>query len=60
METETLDVRAAVQAALADGQLPDLDALRAAPPEELAQALAELEPIELGRLFTRLGDEALA
>src|SRR5688500_4892865 len=60
METETLDTRAELEAILADGRPPDLAALRAAPPHELAEALGELTSTELGTLFTRLGDEALA
>src|SRR3954447_12943945 len=55
-----LDVRAILRAALSNGHAPDLAALRAAPREELAQALADLDPTELGLLVTRLGDEALA
>jgi magnesium transporter len=53
-------VRAEIRAALANGHAPDLAILRAAPREELAQALAELSPTDLGRLITRLGDETLA
>jgi magnesium transporter len=49
-----------VRAALSNGHPPDLTALRRAPREELTQALAELNPAELGLLVTRLGDEALA
>ena len=60
MDTYTLDAREALRAALADGATPDLAALRAAPPNELAEALGELSPTELGLVFTRLGDEALA
>jgi magnesium transporter len=56
----TLDVRAVLRAALANGHAPDVALLRAAPREELAQALAELTPLQLGLLVTRLGDEALA
>jgi magnesium transporter len=56
----TPDVRAVLRAALSDGHAPDLTVLRAAPREELTQALAELSPTELGLLVTRLGDEALA
>ena len=55
-----LDVRAVLRAALSNGHAPDLAALRAAPREELAQALADLDAVELGLLVTRLGDEALA
>jgi magnesium transporter len=55
-----LDVRAILRAALSNGHAPDLAALRSAPREELAQALADLDPNELGLLVTRLGDEALA
>lgn len=54
------DVRAVLRAALSNGHAPDLSILHAAPREELAQALADLSPTELGRLVTRLGDEALA
>jgi magnesium transporter len=57
---ETRDVRAVLRASLSNGHPPDLAALHAAPREELAQALADLSPVELGRLVTRLGDEALA
>ena len=60
METQVVDAREAVRAALLDGAAPDLSTLRAAPSHELAQALGELGPSELGSLFTRLGDEALA
>jgi magnesium transporter len=56
----TIDVRAVLRASLAYGVPPDPALLIAAPREELAQALAELSPLELGRLVTRLGDEALA
>ena len=56
----TPDVRAVLRAALSNGHAPDLALLHAAPREELAQALADLTPSELGRLVTRLGDEALA
>jgi magnesium transporter len=56
----TLDVRAVLRAALSNGHAPDLALLRGAPREELAQALADLSPSDLGRLVTRLGDEALA
>ena len=42
------------------GTLRTWPLLHAAPREELAQALADLSPTELGRLVTRLGDEALA
>src|SRR3954469_340983 len=55
-----VDVRAVLRAALSNGHAPDLAALRAAPREELAQALADLDAVELGLLVTRLGDEALA
>jgi magnesium transporter len=60
METGTLDTRAELDAILANGRRPDLSALRAAPPHELAEALGELGAHELGQLFTQLGDEALA
>ncbi|MFN8524255.1 MAG: magnesium transporter [Chloroflexota bacterium] len=60
MDSITLDVRAELRAALSNGHAPDMAVLRSAPPEELAQALAELTPLEIGRLVTRLGDEALA
>jgi magnesium transporter len=53
-------VRAELRAALSNGHPPDLAALRAAPRDELAQALYELTPTELGQIFARLGDEALA
>jgi magnesium transporter len=53
-------VRAELRAALSNGHPPDLATLRAAPREELTQALAELSPHDLGRLITRLGDEAVA
>jgi magnesium transporter len=56
----TLDVRAVLRAALSNGHAPDLASLHAAPREELAQALADLTPHELGILVIRLGDEALA
>lgn len=56
----TLDVRAVLRASLSNGHAPDPALLVAAPREELAQALAELSPHDLGRLVTRLGDEALA
>jgi magnesium transporter len=54
------DVRAVLRAALSNGHAPDTALLHAAPREELAQALGELNPQELGLLVTRLGDEALA
>lgn len=57
---EASSVRAVLRAALSNGHAPDLTVLHAAPREELAQALADLSPTELGRLVTRLGDEALA
>ena len=67
METQTLEVREALRAALADGQAGaatvsgrTLALLRSAPPHEVAEALGELTPTELGLLFTRFGDEALA
>jgi magnesium transporter len=56
----TFDVRAVLRAALSNGHAPDVALLRAAPREELAQALADLTPTQLGLLVTRLGDEALA
>src|SRR5829696_4814727 len=56
----TLDVKAVLRAALSNGHPPDLALLHAAPREELAQALGDLSPTDLGRLVTRLGDEALA
>ncbi len=59
-EVQTPDVRAELRDALSNGHPPDLAVLRAAPREELTQALAELDAVELGRLVTRLGDEALA
>jgi magnesium transporter len=55
-----IDVRAVLRAALSNGHAPDVALLHEAPREELAQALAELTPLELGLLVTRLGDEALA
>jgi magnesium transporter len=60
MDIRAIDVRDALRAALTNGPRPDLTALRSAPAEALAQALAELTPAELGCLFARLGDEALA
>src|SRR5689334_2439622 len=60
METTTLDARAQLERALTSSQGPDLAALRSIPTEELTQGLNELSPAELGRLFTRLGDEGLA
>ncbi len=60
METEVVDAREAVRAALRGASSADLAALRAAPSRELAEALDELSPLELGSLFLRLGDEALA
>jgi magnesium transporter len=57
---ETPDVRSVLRAALSNGHAPDLTVLHTAPREELAQALADLSPLELGLLVTRLGDEALA
>src|SRR3954471_23921120 len=54
------DVRATLRAALSNGHAPDTTLLHAAPREELAQALGELSPQQLGLLVTRLGDEALA
>src|SRR3954471_9093826 len=56
----TPDVRSVLRAALSNGHPPDPALLQAAPREELAQALGELTPLELGLLVTRLGDEALA
>lgn len=60
MELQVVDLRAAVRDGLSDGRPPDLATLRAAPPHELAEAFRDLDPIELGSLFSRLGDEALA
>jgi magnesium transporter len=60
VEQQTLDTRAELRAALANGGAADLGVLRAAPPHELAEALGELSPTDLGLLFTRFGDEALA
>ncbi len=60
MELQVVDLREMVREALRDGRPPDLAALRSAPPHELAEALGELTPTQLGSLFTRLGDEALA
>ena len=59
-EVRAPDVRAELRAALSNGHASDLAVLRAASREELAQALGDLDPVELGRLVTRLGDEALA
>jgi magnesium transporter len=53
-------VRTELRAALANGNPPDVAILRAAPREELAQALCDLSPLDLGRLIARLGDETLA
>ncbi len=39
---------------------PDLDALRALPPRDLADTLLALSPAELAALFERFGDEAMA
>jgi magnesium transporter len=55
-----IDVRAVLRAALSNGHAPDIEVLHEAPREELAQALGDLTPLELGLLVTRLGDEALA
>ncbi|HYU19601.1 MAG TPA: magnesium transporter [Chloroflexota bacterium] len=60
MDIRTVDVREVLRAALSNDHAPSVADLRAAPPEELARALAELTPHELGRLVTRLGDESLA
>ena len=60
MELQVADLRALVREALDAGRTPDAALLRSAPPHELAEALGELSPTELGFLFTRLGDEALA
>src|SRR5437764_4682980 len=60
MDTRTLDTREALRAALGYGAASDLAPRRAAPPSELAEALSELSPTELGLVFTRFGDEALA
>ena len=59
-EVQAPDVRAELREALSNGHPPDLAVLRAAPREELTQALGELDTVKLGRLVTRLGDEALA
>lgn len=59
-EVQAPDVRAELRDALSNGHAPDLAVLRAAPREELTRALNELDPVQLGRLVTRLGDEALA
>ncbi len=59
-EVQAPDVRAELRAALSNGHAPDLAVLRGAPREELTQALNELDTLQLGRLVTRLGDEALA
>ena len=68
MDTQTLDTRDALRAALASGAAADpaassalaLATLRAAPAHELAEALGELSVTELGLVFARFGDEALA
>src|SRR5439155_17232358 len=60
MDTSTLDTRDMLQAALSYGQPADLAKLRNVPAHDLAEAMAELSPTELGLLFTRFGDEALA
>ena len=54
------NARDELRAALSNGHPPDLATLRAAPRDEVAQALHELTPSELGQIFARLGDEALA
>ena len=58
MDTRTLDTRDALRSALAQGHPPDLTTLRTAPAHELAEAMAELSPTELGLLFTRGEREA--
>jgi magnesium transporter len=68
MDTQMLDTRDALRAALASGAAADpaassalaLATLRAAPAHELAEALGELSVTELGLVFARFGDEALA
>jgi magnesium transporter len=60
VETETIDLQSELRSALTNGSSVDFAALRGAPPHELAEALGELMPQELGVLFTRIGDEALA
>ena len=44
----------------ADIKTADLGALRALPPDDVAEALHDLDPAELAALFRRLGDEGLA
>jgi magnesium transporter len=53
-------VGAELRAAITTGQPPGLAILRAGPREELAQALCELSPLDLGRLIARFDDETLA
>ena len=54
-------VRAELRAALSTGHPPDLATLRAAPARGACPgAQPTSTPLELGRLVTRLGDEALA
>src|SRR5262249_21916628 len=60
VETETLEPSTDLRAVLASGVPTDLSWLRNSPPHELAESLGELSPRELGVLFTRFGDEALA
>jgi magnesium transporter len=60
MNVPTADVTAALRAVLTSAEMPNLVALRAASSHELAEALRDLSPTELGTLFSRLGDEALA
>lgn len=60
MDTPVLDVRATVRDAL-DGARPLTgERLKGCSPADLTEALGELEPIELRRLFATLGDETLA
>ncbi|MCC6175533.1 MAG: magnesium transporter [Chloroflexi bacterium] len=54
------DVREVLRTGLSNGHVPDISQLRAAPREDLVQALNDLSPTDLGRLVTRLGDEPLA
>ncbi|MFN8633140.1 MAG: magnesium transporter [Chloroflexota bacterium] len=55
-----LDVRATVRDALNGARPLTGEQLKGCPPEDLTDALGELEPVELRRLFATLGDETLA